>query len=283
MNAHLEEVSQIQTKFQQNNNNNNGNTNYYPQLESSTCNKCNNNKTNNLQQLLPRPPRTHHCKTCNRCIIKMDHHCPFMNNCIGISNYRTFMLTIFYIALGTLYGILLLFHPFSHAITTHDNNNYYDMLVMYSLPKLLSSIYHYKETYQIIKNLNSDSVVKFLFPFLCLLCLLFFYFLIYHINLILNGVTTLEQRIINSRRKKNKINDLKFSNVTTNNQDKANAYNSVTNNNYQITTNPYNNGMIQNMKDIFGDHMLWNLLPIISNESKPVKKKTCWKKKIIMI
>ncbi|XP_026674225.1 palmitoyltransferase ZDHHC16 isoform X2 [Ceratina calcarata] len=31
----------------------------------SICKKC----------IKPKPPRTHHCSVCNRCILKMDHHC----------------------------------------------------------------------------------------------------------------------------------------------------------------------------------------------------------------
>ena len=33
-----------------------------------------------------KPPMSHHCRICNRCISRMDHHCPWMNNCVGASN-----------------------------------------------------------------------------------------------------------------------------------------------------------------------------------------------------
>ncbi|XP_064405258.1 palmitoyltransferase ZDHHC20-like isoform X2 [Halichondria panicea] len=45
---------------------------------------------------LLKPDRTHHCSMCNRCVLKMDHHCPWVNNCVGWSNYKFFVLFLFY-------------------------------------------------------------------------------------------------------------------------------------------------------------------------------------------
>jgi palmitoyltransferase ZDHHC3/7/25 len=42
-----------------------------------------------------KPPMSHHCRICNRCISRMDHHCPWMNNCVGagnLSKYRVVTL-----------------------------------------------------------------------------------------------------------------------------------------------------------------------------------------------
>ncbi len=41
-----------------------------------------------------KPPRSHHCRRCNRCVKRMDHHCPFLNNCVGHGNHSLFLMCI---------------------------------------------------------------------------------------------------------------------------------------------------------------------------------------------
>ncbi|XP_063928929.1 palmitoyltransferase ZDHHC16 isoform X2 [Zophobas morio] len=62
----------------------------------SICKKC----------IAPKPPRTHHCSVCNRCILKMDHHCPWLNNCVGYKNHRYFFMYMVYMVLGVLFVII---------------------------------------------------------------------------------------------------------------------------------------------------------------------------------
>ncbi|KAH7963977.1 hypothetical protein HPB51_027781 [Rhipicephalus microplus] len=57
---------------------------------------------------LLKPDRCHHCSTCRRCIMKMDHHCPWFNNCVCFSTYKFFLLTLFYTVALCLYGLATL-------------------------------------------------------------------------------------------------------------------------------------------------------------------------------
>lgn len=58
--------------------------------EVRTCSRCAKLK----------PDRSHHCRLCDNCILKMDHHCPWIANCVGFFNYKYFFLMVTYGMLG---------------------------------------------------------------------------------------------------------------------------------------------------------------------------------------
>jgi hypothetical protein len=68
------------------------------QLKLSMCSQCQTFK----------PPLSHHCRICNRCVSRMDHHCPWMNNCVGAANMKHFLLFLVYTWTCSVYCLLLL-------------------------------------------------------------------------------------------------------------------------------------------------------------------------------
>ncbi|XP_050684214.1 palmitoyltransferase ZDHHC16 isoform X2 [Leptidea sinapis] len=63
---------------------------------ASICKKC----------ISPKPPRTHHCSVCDKCVLGMDHHCPWLNNCVGYFNARYFFLYMVYMVAGVTFLIV---------------------------------------------------------------------------------------------------------------------------------------------------------------------------------
>jgi len=50
-----------------------------------------------------KPDRAHYCSVTKKVVLKMDHYCPWVNNCVGWSNYKFFILFLFYALTYCLY------------------------------------------------------------------------------------------------------------------------------------------------------------------------------------
>jgi hypothetical protein len=57
------------------------NIRFLSNLMTKSCKKCSSLK----------PPASHHCSVCQRCIARMDHHCPWVNTCVGFYNQKFFL------------------------------------------------------------------------------------------------------------------------------------------------------------------------------------------------
>ncbi|KAF9069422.1 zf-DHHC-domain-containing protein [Rhodocollybia butyracea] len=101
--------------------------------ETTKCRKCGGQK----------PERTHHCRICNRCVLKYDHHCPVrINQCVGLYNERHFVLFMAYLCISTFcfcfLGYPQVFDAF--GLTLQTVWPYHVPVVMFILEYILSAV-----------------------------------------------------------------------------------------------------------------------------------------------
>ncbi|KAI9504224.1 Palmitoyltransferase [Coemansia spiralis] len=119
-----------------------------------------------------KPPRTHHCSDCDRCVLKMDHHCPWTNNCVGFNNQAHFLRFVYTVDVTCAMAILL------HSLRLYE-------LVIDSL----------NGTYYVRQPTQTEVAFLIINITLASLVLLFVGILSgYHLYLVGNNTTTIESR-----------------------------------------------------------------------------------------
>jgi len=123
-----------------------------------------------------KPDRTHHCSICNRCILNMDHHCPWINNCVGFYNRKFFIQLLLY-----TYTCLII------CITA----SLYDVF-----RRIQTIAYLFSDKDMIPRHMHSVDwtypVVFSSFTLAVLLIIMLTNFIRFHMKLVLDNFTTIE-------------------------------------------------------------------------------------------
>ncbi|KAI3457346.1 hypothetical protein Pfo_014009 [Paulownia fortunei] len=67
-----------------------------------------------------RPPRSRHCVVCDNCVEKFDHHCPWIGQCIGLRNYRIYIIFLFMALVFFAYIFAFSFQKIQHRMSKND-------------------------------------------------------------------------------------------------------------------------------------------------------------------
>jgi hypothetical protein len=72
----------------------------HPEEDLAFCDKCH----------MQIPLRAFHCSDCGRCVHAHDHHCVFIDNCVGLRNFRPFLLFCVLFPVHAAVSLTLLFY-----------------------------------------------------------------------------------------------------------------------------------------------------------------------------
>ncbi|XP_013168158.1 PREDICTED: probable palmitoyltransferase ZDHHC24 [Papilio xuthus] len=126
-----------------------------------------------------RPPRAWHCDTCDLCILKRDHHCTFFACCIGHFNYRYFIMFTLDVFVAMLYAFYYNVQFLSQFISWNHG-----LIIIKFLFPLASFVIDF----------GPESVYVFLVLINFLVALFTGFLFFYHINNVLNGKITPENK-----------------------------------------------------------------------------------------
>ena len=195
----------------------------------------------------------------------MDHYCLWLNNCIGYNNHRAFILTLIYLVLGCGYGVVILFPPFYDLI--HDQVQTHGWRFLYEhgtgfLDLPTPVVMYHQIVYE--GSMRYEIGVKLTFSILLTAGLILAGFLYTHIHYLLKGVTTLERMATLEFERDCTLTALSSRSKSNVNRDQSDA----TQLHFTIV-NPFDQGIIGNVRQMMGTNILPNFVPFLRYEILP--------------
>jgi len=171
------------------------------------CKKCSYHK----------PPRTHHCRWCDKCVLRFDHHCPWLDNCVGWANHRYFFQFCCYMSAGCFYAGIFGFREYQIGLIGEKR---------FSQKNCIFHAFEILETLEV-----AGFLTYYIFIAGLTISVLLVGLILWHANMIMHGETSLERML----------------NVEYRQQCSQEGY---------LFVNPYDFGRLENWKLFFGARTL---------------------------
>lgn len=173
-----------------------------------------------------KPDRAHFDSMTKKLVLKMDHYCPWVSNVVGYSNYKFFVLFIFYALMYCITIMLVTIFPFLAAWESNtsslNRNSSNASIILQRNSENTSEIYNSSFRLQVILVFLVASIFS-----ISIACLFFF-----HFYLVSNNRSTLE------------------------------VYGKPIIRNIGPHKHAFNIGFVENWKQVFGDQIFLALIPV---------------------